>query len=67
MSSLSRPTSSSSAPDSPYPMRPSSSSSSSSSFVSESSTIEPLSVGAIQVLHPVEEVARGDDLGGVVD
>jgi len=63
MSSLSRPTSSSSAPHSPRPVRPLSSSSSS---VSDSSTTEPLSVGAIQVLHPVEEVARGDDPDGAV-
>ena len=55
---------SSSAPHSPRPVRPLSSSSSS---VSDSSTTEPLSVGAIQVLHPVEEVAKGDDSGDVVD
>ena len=68
ISSFSRPTSSSSsAPPFPRPVHPYSSSSSSSSSVSNSSTTEPLSVGAIQVLHPVEEVVRGEDPGGVVD
>ena len=57
MSFLSCPTSSSSAPPSLCPLHPSSSSLSSSS--SNSSTTEPLPVGAIQVLHPVESVARG--------
>ena len=69
MSSLSQPMSSfsSSAPHSPRLVRPSSSSSSSSSSVSDSSMTEPLSVGAIQVLHTVEEVAREDDPGNGVD
>ena len=70
MSYLSRPTSSSSpVPNSPRSMRPSSSSSLSlslSSSVFESSMTEPLSVGTIQVLCPVE-VARGDDPGGAID
>ena len=66
ISSLSRPTSSSSVPPSPRPLSPSSSSSLSSS-ASNSSTTEPVLVGAIQVLHPMENVARGDESGGVVD
>ena len=63
MSSLSRSTSSSSAPPSPIPSRPSSSSSS----LSNSSMTEPLSVGAIQVLHPVESIFRGDNPKGATN
>ena len=57
MSSLSRPTSSSSAPPSPLPLRPSS---------SGSSTTNSLLVGAIEVPHPVE-VVRGDDPANAID
>ena len=64
MFSLSRLTSSSSAPPSRLPVRPSSSSSSSSS--SGSSRTDSLSVSGVEVLHPVE-VVRGDDLVNVVD
>ena len=61
MSSLSRPTSSSSAPPSPFPVLPSSSSSLLSlSLSSGSSMIDSLSVGATDVSHPVE-VVWGDD------
>ena len=54
-------------------MSSSSSSSASSSFFSsssssfDSSTIEPLSVGAVQTLSPLENVVRGDDPEGVSD
>ena len=65
MSFLSRPTSSSSASRSPHPLRPSSSSSSCS--VSNSSMTEPLSVSANQLLHPMEDVAMGDNPGGAID
>ena len=60
MSSLSRPTSSSSGPASPLPSPPSSSQSSSSSSSSNSSTTETLSVGTIRTLPPVG-VMRDDD------
>ena len=66
MSSLSRPTSSSSGPASPLPSPPSSSQSSSSSSSSGSSTTETLSVGAIQTLPPVG-VVREDDPTGAFD
>jgi len=45
----------------------SSSSPSSSSSSSGSSIIEPLSVRAIQILSPLENVDRGDYLEGAVD
>ena len=66
MNSLSRLTSSSLDPPSPCPLSPSSSSSF-SSFSFNSSTTKPISIGAIQVLYPVENVAKGDDLGCVVN
>ena len=65
MSSLSRPTSSSSTHASPLPS-PSSSLSSSSSSLNYSTT-EPFSVGAIQALHLVENVVKGDDLNSATD
>ena len=60
MSTLSWPTSSSSAPLSPPLARLSSSSSSSSSLFSVSSTTDSLSVGVADVPHQLE-VVRGDD------
>jgi len=65
MSSLSRPTSSSSVAPSPLPEPPSCSSSSSSSSASSSTQI--LSVGAIQTIVPEGEEVRGDDPGSASD
>lgn len=68
MSSLSHPTSSSSAPTSPLLSPLSSSSFSSLSFSSsDSSTIEPLSVRAIQTLPPLGGRCLGDDPEGATD
>ena len=63
MSSLSQLTSSSSATPSPITVHPSSSS---SNLSFGSSTTDSLSVGVVDVPHPVEMV-RGDDPANVID